>query len=151
MGDSYTQLYIQLVFAVKNRQSFSQKEWETSLYKYITAVLQNNKHKMISINGMPDHLHIFFGLNPTIAIVDVVKDIKKATNNWINSNKLAPENFAWQSGYAAFTYSRSHIQRICAYIENQKHHHAKISFQNEYIALLKAFDISFKKEYLFEF
>ena len=95
MGDTYTQLYIQLVFAVKGRNNFIQFAWEEQLYKYISAVVQNDNHKMLSINGMPDHIHIFLGLNPVIAISDLVKDIKRASNNWINDKGFIKGKFEW--------------------------------------------------------
>jgi putative transposase len=151
MHDTYTQLYIQLVFSVKNRQNFIQHTWKDQLYKYIASVIQHDNHKMLAINGMPDHIHIFFGLNPAIGISEVVKDVKRATNNWINNNKLVTGTFAWQSGYGAFSYSHSHIHQVCNYIEKQEYHHAKTTFRGEYTALLKAFNIEFKNECLFEF
>lgn len=151
MGDTYTQLYIQLVFAVKGRNNFIKHIWEEELYKYITAVIQNDKHKMIAINGMPDHVHIFVGLHPAIAISDLVQDIKRASNNWINEKNFIRGKFAWQDGYGAFSYSRSQIDRVCKYIHNQKEHHKKQTFKTEYINLLKLFGIEFKDEYLFEF
>ena len=151
MADTYTQLYIQLVFAVKHRTSFIQSSWKDALYKYITATVQNDRHKMLAINGMADHIHIFIGLNPSIAISNVVKDIKRAGNNWINDNQLTTGKFEWQDGYGAFSYSRSHITKVCRYIEQQEQHHAKTTFRQEYIALLKAFEIEYKEEYLFQF
>jgi len=151
MSNTYTQLYIHLVFAVKGRNSFIQHAFEEELYKYITGVIQNDKHKILAINGMPDHIHIFLGLNPAIAISDLVKDIKRASNNWINAKGLIKENFEWQSGYGAFSYGKSQIDQVCKYILNQKAHHARILFKTEYIDLLKLFDIDFKDEYLFEF
>lgn len=151
MGDTYTQLYIQLVFAVKARKCFIQNAWEEELYKYITAVVQNDRHKMLAINGMPDHIHIFLGLNPAIAISDLVKDIKRASNNWINDERLIKAKFEWQAGYGAFSYGKSQIDRVCKYIQNQKEHHSRLSFKSEYEGLLKLFEIAFKDEYLFEF
>lgn len=151
MGDTYTQLYIQLVFAVKGRNNFIRAKWEDELHKYITAVIQNDQHKLIAINGMPDHIHIFVGLNPVISISDLVKDIKRASNNWINAKRFTPEKFAWQSGYGAFSYSKSQVDQVCKYISNQKQHHTKHTFKTEYIELLKLFEINFKNEYLFEF
>jgi len=151
MSDTYTQLYIQLVFAVKGRRSFIQSAWEEDLYKYITAVVQNDRHKMLAINGMPDHIHIFLGLNPAIAISDLVKDIKRASNNWVNDKTLTNQKFEWQGGYGAFSYSKSQIDSVCKYIHHQKNHHSRHSFKKEYISLLKLFDIAFKDEYLFEF
>jgi putative transposase len=151
MANTYTQLYIQLVFAVKGRRSFIHNSWEEELYKHTTAVVQNDKHKMLAINGMPDHIHIFIGLNPSISISDLVKDIKRASNNLINDKGFTNNKFEWQSGYGAFSYSKSQIDQVCKYILNQKAHHAKHSFKTEYIALLKLFGIDFKDEYLFEF
>ena len=151
MVDAYTQLYIQLVFAVKGRKSFIQSQWENEIYKYITAVVQTDKHKMLAINGMPDHIHIFVGLNPVIAISYLVKDIKRASNNLINERGLTYEKFEWPSGYGAFSSSKSQIDQVCKYIMNQKVHHAKSSFKSEYISLLELFEINFKDEYLFEF
>lgn len=151
MSNTYTQLYIQLVFAVKGRNSFIQEKWEEELYKYVTAVIQNDKHKMLAINGMPDHIHIFVGLNPAIAISDLVKDIKRASNNWINTKGFMDGKFSWQEGYGAFSYGRSQIQQVLNYIMNQKEHHKKHSFKTEYISLLKLFEIEFKDEYLFDF
>ncbi|MEO7990053.1 MAG: IS200/IS605 family transposase [Chryseolinea sp.] len=151
MSDTYTQLYIRLVFSVKGRNNFIQPVWEGELHKYITAVVQNDHHKMIAINGMPDHIHIFLGLNPSISISDLVKDIKRASNNWINDKGFIKVKFEWQGGYGAFSYGKSQIDQVCKYIQNQKVHHAKHSFKSEYIDLLKLFEIDFKDEYLFEF
>jgi len=151
MSDTYTQLYIQLVFAVKGRRNFINSQWEDELYKYITAVIQNDRHKLIALNGMPDHIHIFVGLNPAIAISDLVKDIKRASNNWINDKGFVNGKFAWQAGFGAFSYSRSSVDSVYKYILNQKAHHSKRRFKEEYIDLLKSFDIPFKDEYLFEF
>jgi REP element-mobilizing transposase RayT len=151
MSNTYTQLYIHLVFAVKGRKSFIQYSWEDELYKYITAVVQNDKHKMLAINGMPDHIHIFVGLQPSISIADLVKDIKRASNTWINDKGFIKEKFEWQTGYGAFSYGKSQIERVCNYIANQKIHHNKLAFKKEYVSLLELFAIPFKQEYLFEF
>ena len=113
MSNTYTQLYIQLVFAVKARKNFIQPTWEKDLYRYTTAVVQNDKHKLLAINGMPDHVHIFLGLNPAIAISDLVKDIKRATNTWVNDQGFIKEKFEWQGGYGACSYSRSQIDQVC--------------------------------------
>ena len=121
------------------------------MYKYITAVVQNDRHKMIAINGMPDHIHIFLGLHPAIAISDLMKDIKRASHNWINQKRFVKGKFEWQDGYGAFSYGRSQIDHVCKYIFDQKKHHTKQSFKTEYISQLKLFEIDFKDEYLFEF
>ena len=106
---------------------------------------------MLAINGMPDHVHVFLGLNPAFAIFDLVKDIKRASNNWINQKDFIKGKFEWQAGYGAFSYGRSQIDQVCKYILNQKQHHKKQSFKIEYISLLTLFEIAFKDEYLFEF
>ena len=151
MSNTYTQLIIQLVFAVKGRKSFISETWEEELYKYITAVVQNDRHKMLAINGMPDHIHILIGLNPAISISDLVKDIKRASNNWIKEKGLIKIKFEWQSGFGAFSYSRSHLDKVYKYIQNQKIHHKKVSFKSEYLTELKANEIEYKDEYLFEY
>lgn len=112
MSNTYTQLYVQLVFAVKGRQNFIQYSFEEDLYKYITAVIQNDKHKMIAVNGMPDHVHIFLGLHPAIAVSDLVKDVKRASNNWINERRFIKNKFEWQDGYGAFSYGKSQIDHV---------------------------------------
>ena len=106
---------------------------------------------MLAINGMPDHIHIFLGLNPAFSISDLVKDIKRASNNWVNNRDVLHEKFEWQAGYGAFSYSKSEIGRVCKYVLNQKDHHHKTSFKTEYVELLKLFEIDFKDEYLFDF
>ncbi len=151
MSNTYTQLIIQLVFAVKGRKSFISETWEEELYKYITAVVQNDRHKMLAINGMPDHIHILIGLNPAISISDLVKDIKRSSNNWINEKRLIKNKFEWQSGFGAFSYSRSHLDKVYKYFQNQKIHHKKVSFKSEYLTELKANEIEYKDEYLFEY
>lgn len=151
MSNTYTQLIIQLVFAVKGRKSFISETWEEELYKYITAVVQNDRHKMLAINGMPDHIHILIGLNPAISISDLVKDIKRSSNNWINEKRLIKNKFEWQSGFGAFSYSRSHLDKVYKYIQNQKIHYKKVSFKSEYLNELKANEIEYKDEYLFEY
>ena len=150
MSNTYTQLYIQLVFAVKGRKSFIQQTWEQDLYRYITAVVQNDKHKLQAINGMPDHIHIFLGLNPSIAISDLVKDIKRATHNWINDKGFVKERFEWQSGYGAFSYSKSQASGVIAYVHNQETHHRKISFLEEYKKFPEKFEVPYDERYIFK-
>lgn len=151
MSDTYTQLYIQLIFAVKGRYSFIQPSWEAALQKYITAVIQHDRHKMLAINGMPDHLHIFVGLNPAISISDLVIDVKRSSNNWIQKQKLVDGKFEWQDGYGAFSYGRSQLDTVCKYILNQKEHHKVEKFRDEYLKFLRLFEIPFDERYLFEF
>jgi putative transposase len=151
MPNTFTQLYIQFVFAVKYRERLIRKEWKTELYKYITGIVQNNKSKMLAINGVSDHIHIFIGYKPTIAIPDLVKDIKLASGSWVNENKLTKGRFNWQEGYGAFSYRIRDIDEICRYIQNQEEHHQRTTFRNEYIQLLKDFAVEFDEKYLFDF
>jgi REP element-mobilizing transposase RayT len=151
MANTYTQLYIQLVFAVKFRQALIHASWKTELYKYITGIVHNKENKMLAINGMSDHIHIFIGYNPKTPVSDLVKDIKLASNDWIKRSNYSPHKFGWQEGYGAFSYSRSHIRHVCNYIENQEIHHRNKTFREEYIALLKGFGITYDEKYLFDF
>jgi putative transposase len=150
MANTYTQLYVQIVFAVQGRVSLIRSSWEDELYKYITGILQSRKHKMLAINGMPDHIHIFLGLNPNESISELVREIKKASNGFINDKRFTNHPFKWQSGYGAFTYKRSDLDTVIQYVMNQKTHHRNKSFKEEYLELLKEFEIEFKEEYLFE-
>lgn len=151
MADTYTQLDIQLVFAVKGRQSLIQKSWKDELYRYITGIVQNHKHKMLRINGMPDHIHIFIGYHPSQLIPRLVEEIKTSSNEFVNAQGLATRKFSWQKGYGAFSYSRSHRDAVIKYINNQEQHHRKKTFQEEYIAFLKKFEIEYQEKYLFDF
>ena len=143
MPNTYTQLYIQFVFAVKGRQSLINSCWKNELYKYITGIIQNNKSKLIAVNGMEDDIHIFIGYKPSVSIPDLIKDIKVASTLWINENRLSNQKFAWQEGYGAFSYSQSHIDAVCDYIKNQESHHKKKSFKEEYLNLLKNFNVEY--------
>jgi len=151
MPNTYTQLYIQFVFAVKGRESLIQQEWKQELYKYITGIVQNNKSKLLAINGVSDHVHVFIGYKPSVSIPDLVKDIKVASSFWINGNKRTKMKFNWQEGYGAFSYSRSHIDAVCKYIQNQESHHQKKTFKEEYLEFLKQFEVEYEEKYLFEF
>jgi len=150
MANTYTQIYIQIVFAVRNRQALIHPEWETELYKFITGTIQKHGQKLITINGVSDHIHIFIGIKPTCCISDLVREIKKSSNKYINDQNFTKFNFEWQGGLGAFSYSHSHISNVSKYIENQKIHHKKQTFKDEYLTLLKVFKIEYKDEYLFE-
>jgi putative transposase len=132
MANTYTQIHIQCVTAVKYRQSLINKEWKERLHMYITGIVQNQGHKMLAINSMPDHLHLFFGLRPNQSISDLMRVVKSESSEWINSQKFNQETFRWQEGYGAFSYSRSQMQTVCNYISNQEEHHKKKSFAEEY-------------------
>lgn len=150
MPDTFSQIYIQVVFAVKNRNALINKNWEERLYQYITGIVQNNGQKMLSINGMPDHIHLLIGMKPTCCLSDLVREIKKSSNTFINENKFSEYPFNWQEGYGAFSYSHSQLNNVIGYITNQKEHHKKKTFKEEYLEFLVNFNIEFKSEYLFD-
>ncbi|MCZ8020710.1 MAG: IS200/IS605 family transposase [Cyclobacteriaceae bacterium] len=147
---TFSQIYIQIVFAVKNRDALIASTWEERLYQYITGIVQNKGQKMLAINGMPDHIHFFIGMKPNCCLSDLVREVKKSTNEMINENKLSKFKFNWQEGFGAFSYSHSQIDNVVKYVMNQKEHHRKISFQEEYIDFLKKFEIEYDEKYLFE-
>ncbi len=149
MANTYSQIYIQIVFAVKNRNGLIKPEWEEDLYKYITGIVQNKEQKMLAINGVKDHIHFFIGMKPNCCLSDLVREVKKASNIFVNEKYIHTKNFSWQEGFGAFSYSRSHIDNVVKYIANQKEHHKKQSFKEEYIQLLKKFDIDYDEKYLF--
>lgn len=149
MANTYTQIHIQSIFAVKNRESLIQKEWKGKLYKYISGVVENNSHKLLAINGMSDHIHIFFGMRSSQSLSDLMQDIKGNSSKWINDNKLVKGKFEWQAGYGAFSYSKSQIPDVIAYIENQKIHHQKKSFLEEYKDFLKKFEVEYNEQFIF--
>lgn len=151
MPGTFTQLYIQLVFAVQGRQSLIHSSFKDELYKYITGIVQNNRHKMLAINGMPDHIHIFIGLKPYMAIADLVRDIKSNSSGFIKEKNFVKGQFRWQEGYGAFSYSHSHIDKVVKYVHNQEVHHNKKTFREEYTELLKKFKVEYNEQYLFEF
>ncbi|MCX6252043.1 MAG: IS200/IS605 family transposase [Bacteroidetes bacterium] len=148
MANTYTQMYLQFVFAVQDRVSLIQSGWKDELCKYITGIVQNNKHKLIAINGMPNHLHVFVGYKPHQLIPDLLQDIKGSSSGWINSRNLVKGKFRWQEGYGAFSYSHSHIDNVAKYIMNQEHHHKKRTFAEEYIELLKKFNVVYNEKYI---
>ncbi|NLF42816.1 MAG: IS200/IS605 family transposase [Bacteroidales bacterium] len=149
MINTYSQIYIQTIFAVQNRNALIKPSWESELYKYITGVVQNKGQKMIAINGTSNHIHFLIGMKPSCCLSDLVREIKKTSNKFIKEKKFTPYNFQWQEGFGAFSYSHSQLTDVIQYIENQKEHHKKRNFRDEYLAYLKAFDIEFKDEYLF--
>jgi len=148
MANTFTQIYLHLIFAVQNRASLIQPEWKDELYKYITGIIQNNGHKLIAINGTPNHLHIAVGYKPHQLIPDLLQDIKGSSSKWINQKKFRKDKFNWQEGYGAFSFSHSQIDRIVKYLNNQEHHHKKKTFREEYIQLLKKYDILYDEKYI---
>jgi REP element-mobilizing transposase RayT len=150
MANTYTQIHIQAVFAVRNRESLIQYHWKVELYKYITGILQGEGHKMLQINGMPDHIHILFGFRPTQSLSDLMKVVKAKSSKWINEHKIPNAKFNWQSGYGAFIYSKSEVPSVLRYIMNQEIHHQSKTFQEEYKEFLKENDIIYDNNYLFD-
>jgi len=150
MAGTYSQIYIQIVFAVKYRQCLIKKQWEEELYKYITGVIQNKGQKLLAINGIPDHIHILIGMSPACCLSDLVREIKKSSNKFILEKRFVEGVFAWQKGYGAFSYSHSALENVINYIKNQKEHHRKVLFKDEYKCFLKEQKIEFDDRYLFE-
>jgi REP element-mobilizing transposase RayT len=142
--------YSQIVFAVQGRQNLLQKEWRDEVFKYMSGIIKNKGHKPIAVNGVEDHVHIFVGLKPSMAISDLVRDIKNNSGNFINDHKWIKGKFCWQEGYGAFSYSHSQIQNVCNYILDQKNHHAKQTFKDEYLDFLKKFEVEHDVKYLFD-
>jgi REP element-mobilizing transposase RayT len=150
MANTYTQIHIQAVFAVQNRECIIRNSWKEELFKYISGIVQNNNHKLLSINGMPDHIHILFGLRPSQSIADLMKDVKGSSSKWINDKKLVPGKFSWQEGYGAFSYSKSEVPTIIQYIINQTDHHKRKTFSEEYSEMLREFGIDFDERFIFK-
>jgi putative transposase len=150
MPNTYTQIHLQIVFAVKYRQGLIEKAWKDDLYKYITGTIQSYDHKMLAINGVEDHIHIFIGMRPSQSLSDLLQDIKSGSSKWINDNKLTKRKFAWQEGYGAFSYSKSHVPNVIRYIHNQEEHHRKMTFLEEYEDFLKKFEVDYDRRYIFK-
>ncbi len=150
MANTYTQIHIQVVFSVQNRISLIQDSWKDELFKYITGIIKNNGHKPLSINGMPDHIHILIGLRPAQSLSELLQDIKGSSSKWINNKKLIQGRFSWQEGYGAFSYKKSDLPAVINYINNQESHHRKTTFKEEYIKLLKEFEIDYNENYIFK-
>ena len=150
-ANTFSQIYIQTVFAVSNRQSLIKPGFKEDLYKYISGIVRNQGQKLISINGMADHVHILIGLKPSMALADLVRDIKADSSNHVNENKWVHGRFSWQEGYGAFSYGHSQLDTIVRYIQNQERHHQRRSFRREYLTLLRKFDIAFEEKYIFQF
>lgn len=150
MANTYTQIHIQFVFAVKFRDGLIHESFKEELFKYISGIINAHNHKLLAINSMPDHMHIFIGMRPTQSISDLMQDIKGNSSKWINEKKFLKVRFEWQEGYGAFSYSKSHVNRVIDYIFNQESHHKKESFQEEYIRFLKAFEIDYDERYIFK-
>jgi len=150
MANTYTQIHVQFVFVVKFRNGLIHASFKEELYQYISGIIKANNHKLLAINGMPDHLHIFIGMRPTQSISDLLQDIKGSSSKWINEKKFLKVKFEWQEGYGAFSYSKSHVKNVIDYIQNQENHHKKESFIEEYLKFLEVFEIEYDERYIFK-
>lgn len=150
MANTYTQIHIQFVFAVKFKNGLIHASWKEELYKYITGIIKNNGHKLLAINGMPDHLHMLVGLRPTQSVSELMQDIKGNSSKWINEKKFLRVKFEWQEGYGAFSYSKSHLDRVISYIKNQEKHHQKRTFKEEYLEFVEKFGVDYDERFLFK-
>jgi REP element-mobilizing transposase RayT len=150
MANTYTQIYLHIVFSVKGRQNLISKTWKEDLYKYICGIVNGKDQKVYAIGGVSDHIHILLSIKPNISPSDLIRDIKANSSKWINEKKYIVGKFQWQEGFGAFSYSKSHLDTVIAYINNQEEHHQKKSFKEEYLKLLQKYDIEYDEKYLFE-
>jgi len=150
MANTYTQIHIHAVFAVKYRQALIHKSWKDELFKYITAIVQEKEHKMLIINGVEDHVHMLFGFRPTQSLSELMYNVKSFSSGWINKKGFLPVKFNWQNGYGAFSYAKSDLKNVIRYIENQEEHHRKESLKKEYIKLLDKFEVDYDEKYIFD-
>jgi REP element-mobilizing transposase RayT len=150
MANTYSQIYIQIVFAVAGRENLILAEHREELHKYITGIVNNRSQKMLAIFAMPDHLHILVGLSPSISISDLTRDIKAGSSKFINEKRWVRGHFKWQEGFGAFSYSRSQIDRVCKYILKQEEHHRNVTFKREYLGFLRKFEVEYDDQYLFD-
>jgi len=151
MANTYTQINIHAVFSVKGRENIITRNFRDRLHEYIAGIINNKKNYSLAVNGYKDHVHAFFELKPSLALSDVIRDIKANSTNWINENQFVLGHFSWQEGYGAFSYSRSQRDKVIRYIMEQEKHHASKTFSEEYLELLRKFDIPFEDNYVFEF
>jgi putative transposase len=150
MANTYSQIHIHAVFAVKNREALIQKEWDKRLFAYIGQIINNLEHKTLIVNGVSDHVHVFFGLRPKMSISEVMQKVKANSSKWVNESGFLKHHFEWQEGYGAFSHSQSQIDAVIKYIANQEMHHQKVSFREEYLGMLKNFGVEFDEKYTFK-
>ena len=150
MANTYSQIYLHVVFAVEGRQNLIALEHNDELQKYITGIVTAQKHKLIVINNMPDHLHLLVGLRPDAALSDLVREVKAGSSKFINEKRWVLGRFSWQEGFGAFSYARSQLGAVIRYIQNQQKHHAKKSFRDEYLELLEKFGVEYDRKYIFK-
>ncbi len=150
MAGTFTQIYIQAVFAVQGRDNLLQKPWRDEVFKYMAGIIKNKGPKPIIINGVADHTHLFIGLKPSIALSDLIRDVKNNTSNFINEQNWVKGKFSWQEGYGAFSYGHSQIESVYQYILDQEKHHRKKTFREEYLEFLEKFEVPYEERFLFE-
>lgn len=151
MSNTYSQISIHGVFAVKNRENLINTNWRDELYRYISGIIKSTNATSLAVGGWKDHVHVFFGMPVTVCIADIMRLIKANSSKWINENKFVKDKFQWQSGYGAFSHSRSQRDKVINYIMTQEEHHRIKSFREEYLKMLKDFEIKYDDKYLFEF
>jgi len=150
MANTYTKINIHAIFAVKHRQALIPKSFAPELYQYMAGIIKNEKQFPILINGMPDHVHLAFSMKPSISVSDLIRVVKTNSSKWINDQGVLNHEFAWQRGFGAFSYGQSQMGDLIRYIENQENHHKRRTFKEEYLGFLKAFQVEYKEEYLFD-
>ena len=149
MANTFTQIHIHAVFAVQNRASLIKDRWREELYKYIITIIQKHNHKVLSIGGMSDHVHILFGFRPTQSLSSLMQEVKRDSSEWINKKRLVVGRFEWQEGYGAFSYGKSQIPAVANYIETQAKHHTKQTFAEEFKKILDRFGVKYEEQYIF--
>ncbi len=150
MAGTFSQVYIQVVFAVKGRQSFLNKTWREEVFKYMAGIITAKGQKSIIVNGVADHVHCFIGLRPVMSISELVRDIKNNSSKFINEKGFIKSRFEWQEGYGVFSYNHSQVKTIYDYILKQEEHHRKKTFKEEYVEFLEAFEIEYQPKYIFD-
>lgn len=150
MSQTFTQIYVQIVFSVKGREMLLLKPWRTEVFQYITGIIKGKNQKPIIVNGVSNHVHILVGLKSDVRISDLVRDIKNNSSSFIKDKKFIKGKFAWQEGYGAFSYAKSEINIIYDYIKNQEQHHKKRTYEEEFMDYLKEFEINFNENYVFD-
>ena len=150
MANTYSQIHIQAIFAVQGRANLIRSEWREELFKYISGIFRNQKQKLLAIGGIEDHIHLLFGLRPSLALSDLMRDVKANSSVFINESGFVRGKFNWQEGFGAFSYSRSQVDTVVKYVLNQEKHHARRSFKQEYIGLLDRFEVEYEDRFLFE-
>jgi len=150
MANTYTQIHIQTVFSVQDRSWIIRKTWKNELFQYISGIIQNQGHKVLTINGMPDHQHVFFGMRPNQALSDLIQDVKGDSSKWINKKGFVTGHFSWQEGFGGFSYSKSHVDHVIDYIKFQEIHHRRKSFIEQYLQFLEKFEVPYDERYIFK-